>query len=151
MCTARNSVGMAAEASTQSAVMRSCRLLNARNRPERTSTAPSSSIGWTPAVSASIRSKSMWRCSISRNCSTPIDVVGRWYGLTAGSSPKLCTVLAMSIHELRSRPAGPVAALSAQNSSSRRPARARSSSSSADQASSAQTAPPEVPLSPTIR
>jgi hypothetical protein len=43
-----------------------------------------------------------------------------------------------------------VAELSAQNASSSPPARAGSSSSRADQASRAHTAPPEVPLRPTI-
>jgi hypothetical protein len=72
--TARNRVGMAAEARTMSAVMGSRRLLNARNSPERTSTAPSSSIG--PAGRPASRPKSTRRSSMRRNSCRPVTEVG---------------------------------------------------------------------------
>src|SRR5688572_29470423 len=62
----------------------------------------------------------------------------------------MCSSLAaQTTQELTSCSSGVVAELSAQKSSSSRPALAGSSSSNADQASRAHTAPPEVPLSPT--
>jgi hypothetical protein len=64
---------MAAEARTMSAVMASRRLLNARNSPERTSTAPSSSIG--PSGRPGQPPKSTRRSSIRRNSSRPVTEV----------------------------------------------------------------------------
>ena len=65
--TARNRLGMAAEARTLSAVIGSRRLLKARKSPDSTSTAPSSSIGADSPARAASRSKSTRRSSIARN------------------------------------------------------------------------------------
>ena len=102
-------------------------------------------------MSAATRSKSTWRSSIARNVSRPRFGAGDWYGLSDGSMPCPCAIPAASIAEFRSRSKGAVAALSAQKSVSRVAAPSRSSSSSDAQASSAQIAPPEVPLIPTTR
>jgi hypothetical protein len=74
--TARNRFGIAAEASTVPAVIRSRRLLNVRNRPDSTSTAPMSSTGCFPALSTWIRPKSTWRPSIWQNWSAPMTEAG---------------------------------------------------------------------------
>jgi hypothetical protein len=63
---------MAAEARTMSAVIWSRRLLNALNSPERTSTAPSSSIGPAPSGWAAKRPKSTRRSSMRRNSSSVV-------------------------------------------------------------------------------
>jgi hypothetical protein len=72
------------------------------------------------------------------------------YGLTAGSTTRFSSLAAHSTQAFTSCSSGVLAELSAQNASSRTPAAGGSSSSSADQASRAHTAPPEVPLRPTI-
>jgi hypothetical protein len=146
-CTARKMVGMAADARTASAVIVSRRLLNVRNSPLRTSTAPMSSIassGRTPSAAGST-----WRSSMARKSSRPRSLNGMSYGLTAGATTNWLAALAHSPQAFSSRSCGAVAALSVQKPSSSRPARAGSPSTSAAQASVAHTAPPDVPLRPT--
>jgi len=60
---------MAAEVRIMSAVIASRRLLNALNSPERTSTAPTRSIGREPSALAASRVESTRRSSILRNSS----------------------------------------------------------------------------------
>jgi len=130
-----------------SAVMASRRLLKARNSPERASTALSSSIG--PSGRPASRPKSTRRSSMRRNSCRPVTDVKVSYGLTAGSTTRFSSLAAHTTQALTSCSSGVVAELSAQKSSSSLPAAAGSPSSRADQASRAQTAPPEVPLRPT--
>src|SRR5829696_5630 len=132
---------MAAEARIMSAVMASRRLLNALNSPERTSTAPTSSIGAPSSPVAAKRPKSTRRSSMCRNSASAVSDVGVSYGLTAGSTTRFSSLAAHTTQALTSCSSGVVAELSAQNSSSSPPAAAGSPSSSADQASRAHTAP----------
>ena len=67
---------MAAEARIMSAVIASRRLLNALNSPERTSTAPTSSIGPEPSAWTANRPKSTRRSSIRRNSASAATDVG---------------------------------------------------------------------------
>jgi hypothetical protein len=67
----------------------------------------------------------------------------------AGRTTRCSRLAAHSTQALTSCSSGVVAELSDQNASSVLPVAAGSSSSRADQASRAQTAPPEVPLRPT--
>jgi hypothetical protein len=67
---------MAAEARTMSAVMASRRLLKARNSPERTSTAPISSIGPAPSAWAAKRPKSTRRSSMRRSSARAVTDPG---------------------------------------------------------------------------
>jgi len=75
---------MAADARIASAVIASRRLLNVRNSPVSTSTAPMSSIassGRTPSVAGST-----CRSSMARKSSRPSALNGVSYGLTAGAT-----------------------------------------------------------------
>jgi hypothetical protein len=147
--TARNNDGIAADASTASAVIRSRWLEKARKRPESTSTAPSTSSGNSRSRSATTSSKSTCRASSARNWSSPPSARGIMYGLIPGNRSRFCSTPAETSQALPSRSNRPLAALSIQNRSSSAPAPARSPSRSACQASSAQIAPPDVPDSPT--
>ena len=142
---------MAADARIMSAVIRSRRLLNVRKAPVSTSTAPSSSTGCAPSASTSMLPKSTLRSSMPRSSALAVPERGVSYGLTAGSSPRPCSVAAHSVTAFAAWSSGPAAALSAQNPASRSRAAAGSPSRSAHQVSRAHTAPPDVPLSPTIR
>jgi hypothetical protein len=119
-----------------------------RNRPESTSTAPTISSGG--VSSAVIAPKSISRVSARLNASAPETVSGVSYGLTAGSVTTSWRALAHTVQALSARSGGELAAVSAQKASSSSPTRSGARSRSADQASSAHTAPPDVPLRPTI-
>ena len=140
---------MAAEARMVSAEILSCRLWNALNSPESTSTAPTSNTGWDLSGCTPTFSKSTRRWSIPLNSSSATEEKGLEYGLSAGVARKSWRLLAHRSQLLTACSCGAVAELSRQKASSASAAPAASPSSRWCHASSAHTAPPEVPLKAT--
>jgi hypothetical protein len=102
VCTALNRVDSAVEARIVSAVISSLRLLKALNSPERTSTAPTRSIGLEPSRGVPIFSNAIRFSSISFSLSCAQYEVGVLYGLTSGRTTAPCSRFIQRNHSFKS-------------------------------------------------